>query len=110
MLTCDFFHVDCAVTFQRIYVFFALEVPSRSAHLLGTNPNPDSRWTSQQIRNLMMDLGDRVTQFRFLVRKIKMRSVSSALTVRTNRSTKQFARGQRGGILTTWMPNGLALA
>jgi putative transposase len=30
MLACDFFHVDCAVTLQRIYVFFVLEVPSRS--------------------------------------------------------------------------------
>jgi putative transposase len=26
MLACDFFHVDCAVTLQRIYVFFVLEV------------------------------------------------------------------------------------
>jgi putative transposase len=34
MLACDFFHVDCAVTLQRIYVFFVLEVPSRSVHLL----------------------------------------------------------------------------
>lgn len=24
MLICDFFHVDCAVTLQRIYVFFVL--------------------------------------------------------------------------------------
>jgi hypothetical protein len=30
MLACDFFHVDCAVTLQRVYVFFVLEVPSRS--------------------------------------------------------------------------------
>src|SRR5436305_11257277 len=36
--------------------------------------------------------------------KINMRLVSSALTVPTNRSAKQFARGQRRGILTTWMP------
>jgi putative transposase len=68
MLACDFFHVDCAVTLQRIYVFFVLEVPSRSVYLLGVTTNPDGRWTTQQIRNLMMDLGDRATQFRFLVR------------------------------------------
>ena len=68
MLACDFFHVDCAVTLQRIYVFFVLEVPSRSVHLLGMTTNPDGRWTTQQIRNLTMNLGDRATQFRFLVR------------------------------------------
>jgi putative transposase len=68
MLVCDFFHVDCAVTLQRIYVFFVLEVSSMSVHLLGATTNPDGRWTTQQVRNLVMDLGDRVTQFRFLIR------------------------------------------
>ncbi|HYZ35190.1 MAG TPA: integrase core domain-containing protein [Pseudonocardiaceae bacterium] len=68
MLACDFFHVDCAVTLKRIYVLFVLEVGNRSVHMLGANPNPDGRWTTQQIRNLVMDLGEGVTQFRFLVR------------------------------------------
>ena len=68
MLACDFFHVDCAVTLQRIYVFFVVEVGNRSVHLLGMTTNPDGRWTTQQVRNLVMDLNDHVTQFRFLVR------------------------------------------
>jgi putative transposase len=43
-------------------VFFVLEVGDRSVHLLGTTTNPDGRWTTQQVRNLVMDLDDRVTQ------------------------------------------------
>jgi hypothetical protein len=37
--------------------------------------------------------------------KISTRSVSSILTVNTKRSAKQFALGQRGGILTTSIPH-----
>ncbi|WP_329055028.1 integrase core domain-containing protein [Amycolatopsis sp. NBC_01488] len=68
MLACDFFHVDCAVILKRIYVFFVLEVGSRYVDVLGTTTHPDGRWTTQQVRNLVMDLGDRVDEFRFLVR------------------------------------------
>ncbi|MGB7795618.1 MAG: integrase core domain-containing protein [Pseudonocardiaceae bacterium] len=56
------------MTLRRIHVFFVLEVASRSVHLLGATTNPDGPWTTQQIRSLVMDLGDCVTEFPFLVR------------------------------------------
>jgi hypothetical protein len=43
-----FFHVNCAVTLQRLYCRFVIEVGSRYVHNLGVTTNPDGREPSSR--------------------------------------------------------------
>jgi putative transposase len=67
VLAVDFLHVD-TLFLTRIYALIAVEHGSRRTHLIGLSTHPTGAWTTQAARNLMMDLGDRVTTVKFLLR------------------------------------------
>ncbi|MGH3822546.1 MAG: integrase core domain-containing protein [Pseudonocardiaceae bacterium] len=67
VLAVDFVHVD-TVFLTRIYALIAVEHGCRRAHLIGVTAHPTGAWTTQAARNLLMDLGDRATTIRFLLR------------------------------------------
>ena len=60
-------HVD-TVLLRRVYALIVIEHGTRRVHLAGITANPDGAWTAQAARNFLMDLAQRATSVRFLIR------------------------------------------
>ena len=56
------------VLLRRIYALIAVEHGCRRTFLVGVGAHPSGAWTTQAARNLLMDLGDRASSLKFLLR------------------------------------------
>ena len=56
------------VLLHRLYALIVIEHSTRRVHLAGITANPDGAWTTQAARNVLMNLGQRATSLKFLIR------------------------------------------
>jgi hypothetical protein len=62
---------------RRLYALIVIDHGTRRVHLAGIIANPHGAWTTQTARNFLMDLGQRATLVRFLIRDRAGRFTSS---------------------------------
>jgi transposase InsO family protein len=67
ILACDFFTADLLDGTQA-YVLAVIEHATRRIRILGVTLHPTGAWTTQQARNLIMDLGEQAHQIKFMIR------------------------------------------
>ena len=67
ILACDFFTVDL-LDGTRAYVLAVIEHATRRIRIIGITLHPTGEWTTQQARNLMMDLGEQADRVKFMIR------------------------------------------
>ncbi len=67
VLACDFFTVNLLDGTQA-YVLAMIEHASRRIRILGVTRHPTGEWTTQQARNLLMDLGEQAHRVKFMIR------------------------------------------
>jgi putative transposase len=67
ILACDFFTADLLDGTQA-YILAVIEHATRRIRILGVTLHPTGAWTTQQARNLIMDLGDQAHLVKFMIR------------------------------------------
>jgi hypothetical protein len=90
ILAVDFIHVD-TVLLRRLYALIVIEHGTRRVHLAGITASPDGAWTTQAARNFLIDLGQRVTSVKFLLRDRAGQFTGSFDAVFTTEGTRILA-------------------
>src|ERR1700759_490021 len=67
ILACDFFTAGLLDGTQA-HVLAVIEHASRRIRILGVTLHPTGEWTAQQVRNLLLDLGDEAHRVKFMIR------------------------------------------
>jgi putative transposase len=67
ILACDFFTAGL-LDGTRAHVLAVIEHAARRVRVLGVTLHPTGVWTTQQARNLLMDLGEQTQRVKFMIR------------------------------------------